>query len=743
MSPAAVIAAAVALALLGVAVLSRYALVTVLLDIRAAALVLAPPMLAGLWLVPLFRLGPLPLRWHFVAGAALGLGAISLLVLILGLAGVLERSVWIALVIVLAVAGLFRIRTFPGVVAWGAAAEPSLAPGLAEALSRQERRRRTQFLHKARPEPRSAVAGEPSGGKNSAGESGVGLAGAAAQTRNIPAPRRDRFTSLPWLLIAPSLCLSLLAASTAPGFLWREEGYGYDVLEYHLQIPKEYRHADRISYLPHNVYGSFPSNVEMLYLLGMVLLDDDIDAGTTANMIHLALGVLAVIAVWVAAREWSAAAGIVAAVATATTGWLTYLSGLAYVEHGVLFFGMLAAAAMFKHWGPAGFSGAESPVRTRGGGDREVAARQPGTGWLVFSGVAAGFACGCKYPAGPMIAAPLALAAVLAPGRAMRARVAGLFIFVASTTLATAPWLLKNLVYTGNPVFPLGSSVFTGLPDGWSADARERWEAGHRPVVDGPAGGRWGELWRHVIADPYQRFGPAILLLALAGLARRRRDATDYALLAWLALQLAVWLFATHLYARFAAVFLLPLALLAGRCVSREGGKRRAVMIAAALALGAGWNFTYAARLFREEHPGDAPASLIYDGLLPGYEYFRAVNQELPAESKLLLVGDARAFYIRRPVDYCVVFNHSPLTDLVRSGAAAGDVVAWLRSRGYSHVLANWAEIDRLRGTYGFPVEIDTSLFDRLEAAGLVRAQEFPHPRGSGRYVTLYRVPSE
>ena len=43
----------------------------------------------------------------------------------------------------------------------------------------------------------------------------------------------------------------------------------FDVLEYHLQGPKEYYQAGRIAFLPHNVYTNMPFDVEMLHLLGM------------------------------------------------------------------------------------------------------------------------------------------------------------------------------------------------------------------------------------------------------------------------------------------------------------------------------------------------------------------------------------------------------------------------------------------------------------------------------------------
>ena len=43
----------------------------------------------------------------------------------------------------------------------------------------------------------------------------------------------------------------------------------YDVVEYHLGAPAEYIRNGSMRFLPHNVYASFPANVEMLYLLAL------------------------------------------------------------------------------------------------------------------------------------------------------------------------------------------------------------------------------------------------------------------------------------------------------------------------------------------------------------------------------------------------------------------------------------------------------------------------------------------
>src|SRR5262249_32210754 len=60
------------------------------------------------------------------------------------------------------------------------------------------------------------------------------------------------------LLLAPLLGVSIIAAMVPPGLLWGDEPNGYDVVEYHLQVPREWYEADRITPLTHNVFSYFP-----------------------------------------------------------------------------------------------------------------------------------------------------------------------------------------------------------------------------------------------------------------------------------------------------------------------------------------------------------------------------------------------------------------------------------------------------------------------------------------------------
>ncbi|MHC5108266.1 MAG: hypothetical protein ACYTHJ_00130 [Planctomycetota bacterium] len=668
----------VSTAVVAVGIISPYAILTLLLDGMKAAMIIGPLMLGGMALLPRRWFAIWPCRWRILVGCALGSGIGSLLVLLLGLAGWQDRRLWLGILIVAAVGGVVRLWFF----------------------SREE-------------------------------------TGPAPDVEWHEAPHSRAVRRL-WLLLTPFLALSTLVPANAPGSIWREEGFGFDILEYHLQLPREYYQEGRITYRPHNVYANFPSNVEMLYLLSMIVLEDVHDVGVVANYVHWIFGCLAVLAAWAIGRDWSEHAGIVAAVSMGCANWLWYLSGLAYVELAMLFYGLVATGLVLR--------ALQTDHRTI---------------HMLVAGLVAGLACGCKYTSVPMIALPLLILFALRPCLARDEPAAGwstifkpaslkpLGAGILGVALTFGPWLGRNMVFTGNPVFPLADSVFPARPPGWSDDSANRWHQGHQAAPQQrslPA--RFSALWTYVPGDHWQRFGPAIILLALAGMIGRRRYDADRFLLALLLIQVVVWLFATHLYARFAVVFLIPMSLLAGRAVLAPG-RRRVVAVIGCLLGGAVWNVAYAVKLVQAEAPYGSSASEFCNGLYLGLEHFGVVNNELPADSKVLAVGEAKAFYFKRDVDYATVFNVHPLVAVIEESKDDRAVMNWLAREGYTHVLVNWSEIRRYAGSrYGFPAVVDEGLFSRLTAlAGdrLVVRNEFAIPNIASRYVTIYEVvpPSE
>ncbi|MCA9245143.1 MAG: glycosyltransferase family 39 protein, partial [Phycisphaerales bacterium] len=276
--------------------------------------------------------------------------------------------------------------------------------------------------------------------------------------------------------------VGFIGATLPPGVLWVEEGRGYDALEYHLQAPREFYDADRITFLPHNVYASFPQQMETLYLLLMQLRGDAQLAAIPAQMLHLLCGALAIVAIGV----WSPPGWprLVATLTAVSAPWLVIVGTLAYVELGMLLFTAVACGLLLD----------------------QLRAERPDTRAMIAAGMAAGLACGCKYTAIVLIAIAGWVSWMLLARAAWRNRAIGGAVFAVAAALTFAPWAARNVAFTGDPVYPFGWRVFHGAA--WSDAQVEQWARGHRvPPESASVAGR-AKLAMRELFGSFERSGP-------------------------------------------------------------------------------------------------------------------------------------------------------------------------------------------------------------------------------------------
>jgi hypothetical protein len=434
-----------------------------------------------------------------IARIALGLGAISLLTLLLGVTGLLRQSTAIALI---AIGDVLAIRHI--------------------------------YKH---------------------------CATISAWLRGSPGP------SWLLLLIAPVFAVMLIGTCVLPGLLWGlDDPSGYDVVAYHLQLPREWYDLGHVTTLKHNVFSFFPLNVEMHSLLAMHLRGGPWVGMYLAQMMHGTFVALTVAAVYAAARSRGRLAASVAAIVCAGVPWMFMLGNVAYVEGGLMLYATLAAAwAIRRRW--------------------------------ALAGACAGLACGCKLTGVP-VAGVLVVAVVIVRGlgRVARPRSAdesdpsaiagtastmkGIFVFTAVALLVFSPWLIRTAIASGgNPIFPLALRTL-GHGD-FDAGQVDRFEAAHSPRDDQHSpGARFKALWQQVGGDYHYgaiAIGGITLPLWLAlivpalVLARRDPEATIWILL--VAGNVAIWLFATHLQGRFLVHAIPFVAMLVVCAISNmEGG---------------------------------------------------------------------------------------------------------------------------------------------------------------------------
>ena len=531
-------------------------------------------------------------------------------------------------------------------------------------------------------------------------------------------------------LILP-LALVIFAATLPPGILWDGEGNAYDVLEYHLQGPREYFLAGCIKFLPHNVYTSFPQQMEMLYLLQMHLMGDPYYGAVPSQLLHAACGILAVLAVFF----WSprGASRWIATLLIGTTPWLAYLGCLAYVENGLLFLAAVAAGLILDT-----FTADEKHIRR-----------------LCFAaGLCAGFCGGCKYPALAFVVMGLALAYLPTSRQSFRLRVQNLLLFGAGALLAFSPWLVKNALLTGNPVYPFAYAWFGGKA--WSDAQTMQWQIAHGyRNISGSDADRLrqaaNELFGGFTRSGLLRslFGLPLLVFGIAGALLRRSRVTLFLSL-WTLLIFAVWTWYTAQAGRFAVPMIIPLALLGGswplfRAVepaisTQQTAARRALrwLLFVVLLIGSGfniWGLLSRLQVHDDRWMRQAGIKLAdLPGQTPLVAEQNTIAQHIPADGYVWMIGDAAVYYLDRRLHYTVAFCRDPWLEFASSHTPA-ESVNWLREHGVTHVVFSWQEIERLSGTYGFPSLVTDQWVRELETAGLRRIAEVRQPS--------HRLPTE
>jgi hypothetical protein len=287
--------------------------------------------------------------------------------------------------------------------------------------------------------------------------------------------------------VAVALTLDLVAATAPPT--------SADALKYHLALPKLWLQVGSVGDPFWRWEGFNPSAIEMLYAQGLA-----IGGGCAAATLHAFFAVGCAAAVFGLSRELGgrALAGSLAAFLFVLQGVVTWEATSAFIELGLTFYVVVAV------W---------YAVR---------AVTRAGAVSATWTGFFAGAAAGTKYLG--LLAAAIILAPVAAVSILRRASASALYTSLAALAAAGA-WYLKNLVATGNPLYPV---VFGGKWLTPYATAQI-----HASLADYGVGG--GVLRLAILPidlilhgdafDRGQYVGTAIFLLAALGLVVRRRRA--------------------------------------------------------------------------------------------------------------------------------------------------------------------------------------------------------------------------
>jgi 4-amino-4-deoxy-L-arabinose transferase-like glycosyltransferase len=223
------------------------------------------------------------------------------------------------------------------------------------------------------------------------------------------------------VLVAVLWGMALIQALTPP--------WDYDGLMYHLTAPQKYLQAGRLMILPDIWQANGPATPDMLYTLGLSFGTD-----TFAKLLHLLFGAWLVISVYaLGKRTLGGMAGWLAAIMLMGMPIFFAWAGWAYTDMIVAVLEFLAVYAVMM-W----------------------IADDRSSRWLLLAGLFLGFALGSKYLALGTVAIVWLWTMWHAHRQGGQRLIVNTLWLIVPAVLIALPWYARNLIETGNPLYPLG-----------------------------------------------------------------------------------------------------------------------------------------------------------------------------------------------------------------------------------------------------------------------------------------------
>jgi len=286
-----------------------------------------------------------------------------------------------------------------------------------------------------------------------------------------------------------SLAIAVLLIFLLGPYLWASApAIRWDSLSYHVAVPQIYIAHQAMVEIPESAQTYWAHYAEMLYTLGMLVAGQPLP-----GWFHLTMGGLAAataVSLGRALVNWRT--GILAGLLIITLPLVNFEIGSAYMDG----FTMAYITAML-------FTGL-------------LWLRQNSSGYLALAGIFAGIAAGLKLNALPFIAVfgAALFIFILRQKPFSFARIGQILFFLVPFLLLWVPWLARDAVWTGNPIFPNYNSIFKS--DQWpQSDVFAVKEISGNSLL------RWVRAPLDLVlhSDQFYREAPGGVLLALPWLA--------------------------------------------------------------------------------------------------------------------------------------------------------------------------------------------------------------------------------
>ncbi len=461
-----------------------------------------------------------------------------------------------------------------------------------------------------------------------------------------------------------------------------------DPLAYQLALPKIFLLKHYLSFEPTITGALYPSFIGILFLVGISLQN-----GILAQLIQLFIGVLCVAAICAFGRTYfSLRVGIWAGTIFSFVPIFVVFGSQGYVDVGLCFFQFMAFWALINWLQRL---------------DRKM---------LVLAGLSAGLALGTKHQGMPTLL--LGTAAILVFGMNRKSGVSVILrnagMFIAAAAIVVGPWYIRGYVQAGNPIWPMGNSLFSdAVPFGrlpTFGGVEEKQSFLFRVFIPP---WNWFQVYWNSMSPWAWTFSPngwqkaigVYFISVVPGIFFFKRCRLTTALILFCGVYYVILIRFLHMNPRYALVLFAFLSVLAGivaehLSTSQTTGIAKVFKVAfvATLCLNLTWCFTMA-RSALDVAMGRESREHFLQKTESNYGLYKFVNDNLDENALVLLQGIVRGYYC----DRAYMWDH-PHQDVLRyeRHRTSEELYAKMNALRVTHV-ARMIHIPPSRTYLGYP----------------------------------------
>ena len=476
-----------------------------------------------------------------------------------------------------------------------------------------------------------------------------------------------------------------------------------DALTHHLYIPKLYIQHGGIYEIPALKFSYYPMNIDLLYMIPLYFKND-----IAPKFIHFAFALATGFLMYqYLSRRIHQAYALLGSLLFLSLPVIIRLSSTVYVDLGLVFF-LFASQLYIYRWIESGF-------RIK---------------YLIISAVFCGLGLGTKYNGLiGLFLLSLFIPFVYSRYHPSNESYGGRSIFYGAVftliaLLVFSPWMIRNVFWTGNPVYPLYNRVFNSAETESVGKMSEtviekRSQMSHIEIRRQI----YGESWWDIALIPIRVFfggrddspahfdgktNPFLLLLpifALFGIRNRSKQVkTEIMLMFFFSTLFFLFAFVQHhIRIRYFAPILPTLVVLAifgldnlNKTLHRQEWRLSKGIVTsifiAIVAVMLGLNAQYLISRFKRDQPlGYITEKVSRDEYIqlyrPDYAVFQYANRHLTADSKILgLYMGGRGYYS----DIDISFDLKILQQFAAKSKSPADILRKLQNRHFTHLLVNY-----------------------------------------------------